>query len=490
MEVKLIGAFVLVSLIAVIVGAVGLRSISIMNDRVNQIYERELLGISYVKEANISLLYIARAERNMLLSTTGEDREKYGERLKKYEETYCENMQKAVPLFRSDKGKELLSKVDSAWQEYRDAHIHVVDLAMQDELQQKRASVDYCMGPARQKMQILDEALTDLERHKEENAKAASEETARIYKSSNILMTGFMLAGMILGIILGTLLTIGITRPIKRIIAGLSEASEQVASASGQVASAGRQLAEGASEQAAALEESASAIEEMASTARQSSNNAVQANGLMVETLQVIDHSTASLAELTASMQEISKASEEISKIVKTIDGIAFQTNLLALNAAVEAARAGEAGTGFAVVADEVRSLAMRSAQAAKSTAALIDDSVHRIQMGSVLVSKTNDTFAAVSKHAITVSNLVGEITSASGEQSRGAAEISGAITQVDIVVQQNATNAEESASASEELNRQALHMKEFVDALLSLFGRGRKHGLILLRLPHKTAPL
>ncbi|MCK9362549.1 MAG: methyl-accepting chemotaxis protein [Syntrophales bacterium] len=154
---------------------------------------------------------------------------------------------------------------------------------------------------------------------------------------------------------------------------------------------------------------------------------------------------------------------------MKIKDEIAFQTNLLALNAAVETARAGEAGAGFAVVADEVRNLALRSAEAAKSTANLIDDSIKRIKNGSAIVVRTSDAFAKVAKSSKKVGELIGEIAAASDEQAQGIGQISKAIAGMDKVVQQNAANAEESASASEELNAQAMQMKGFVGDIMTI---------------------
>ncbi|MBF0476643.1 MAG: methyl-accepting chemotaxis protein, partial [Deltaproteobacteria bacterium] len=182
-----------------------------------------------------------------------------------------------------------------------------------------------------------------------------------------------------------------------------------------------------------------------------------------------------SMTRLTDSMNEISKASEETSKIIKTIDEIAFQTNLLALNAAVEAARAGEAGAGFAVVADEVRNLAMRAAEAAKSTSNLIDDTGKKVKDGTALVSVTSHAFTQVADSASKVAELVGEIAAASKEQAQGIEQSNRAISEVEKVTQQNASTAEESASASEELNAQAVQLKNYVMELMALVG-GKVH--------------
>jgi methyl-accepting chemotaxis protein len=177
------------------------------------------------------------------------------------------------------------------------------------------------------------------------------------------------------------------------------------------------------------------------------------------------------MGQLTTSMQEISKASEDTSKIIKTIDEIAFQTNLLALNAAVEAARAGEAGAGFAVVADEVRNLAMRAAEAAKNTAALIEGTVKKISDGTALVKTTSDAFNDVAASTKKAYGLIGEIAAASNEQAQGIEQVNIAVTEMDKVTQQNAATAEETASASEELSAQAEEMKRIVSDLTAMVG-------------------
>jgi methyl-accepting chemotaxis protein len=265
-----------------------------------------------------------------------------------------------------------------------------------------------------------------------------------------------------------------ISKPIRRVVEAVMSGSEQVASASGQISSSSQSLAEGASEQAASIEETTSSLEEMSSMTKLNAENAHQADALMKTANSVIAKANVSMNQLMGSMEQISKASEETSKIIKTIDEIAFQTNLLALNAAVEAARAGEAGAGFAVVADEVRNLAMRAAEAARSTSGLIEGTVKRIREGSELVTKTNGAFGEVGKSADAVGKLVAEIAAASSEQAQGIEQVNKAVGEMDKVVQLNAANAEESASASEEMNAQAMDIKKVVQDLAQLVG-GRR---------------
>lgn len=296
----------------------------------------------------------------------------------------------------------------------------------------------------------------------------ASDQVSKI----RYLQWGLSLGGVALLALLSVLLFFSsgtITRRLNQTIDTLGEAGTNMLSAAQEINSTSHQLAEGASEQAASLEETSSSLEEMASMTRRNSDNAIQTESLMKEASQTITHAGESMQHLTGSMHEISKASEDTSKIIKTIDEIAFQTNLLALNAAVEAARAGEAGAGFAVVADEVRNLAMRAAEAAKSTAALIEGTVGKVQTGSELVAKTNASFTKVSEASGRINLLVSEIASASKEQAHGIDQINKAIGHIDSVTQQNAASAEESASSSEVLTSQASRVQEIVGGLAAL---------------------
>ncbi len=293
--------------------------------------------------------------------------------------------------------------------------------------------------------------------------------------SFDIMMGIFVAIFMIMGVAIPYWTSTTITRKIKSAMDQMHETADQVATAANQVSSSSQLLAEGASAQASAIEETSSSLEEMSSMTRQNAENANHANSLMGETKNTVERADGSMKQLTSSMKEISGASEETSKIVKTIDEIAFQTNLLALNAAVEAARAGEAGAGFAVVANEVRNLAMRAAEAAKNTSVLIEGIVRKIKEGSAIVEKTNGEFVEMSRSAGKSAELVGEISAASNEQAQGVSQISKAITDMDKVVQQNAATAEESASASEQMNAQAQSMKGVIREISQIVG-GNNH--------------
>lgn len=260
-------------------------------------------------------------------------------------------------------------------------------------------------------------------------------------------------------------------RPLNALALKLKDGADHVASASGQLSEASNELAEGASEQAASIEEISSSLEEISSMTKHSAQSAGVADELTQRTTTCAASAKESLTRLSVSIEEISRASEESTRIIKTIDAIAFQTNLLALNAAVEAARAGAAGSGFAVVADEVRSLALRSAEAAKGTADLLEGMVGRIKEGAMLVEETSSEFDEVAESAEKIRKLIGEVAAASREQSEGIEQVNRAIGDMDKIVQQDAAHAEEVASASLGMDSQAGSMKSFVEQLDLLVG-------------------
>jgi len=303
--------------------------------------------------------------------------------------------------------------------------------------------------------------------HTDEIAKTAA---ASLGSSSTVMIIGLAI-GTVFAIILALWITRSITGPLNRIIGSLTEGSSQVASAADQVSSASQSLAEGATEQAAGLEETSSSLEEMSSMTRQSADNSEQANGLSTEAKKAADTGTQSMQRMSRAIQDIQKSSDETAKIIKVIDEIAFQTNLLALNAAVEAARAGEAGKGFAVVAEEVRNLAMRSAEAAKNTASMIEESVKNANNGVEIAGEVGKVLDNIVDSVSKTSELIAEINGAAKEQAQGIDQVNTAVSQMDKVTQQNAANAEESASASEELSAQAESMQQVVTELVSLVG-------------------
>ncbi|WP_431221940.1 methyl-accepting chemotaxis protein [Serratia sp. L9] len=247
--------------------------------------------------------------------------------------------------------------------------------------------------------------------------------------------------------------TVGAVRDgAESILIGLQEISE-----------GNNDLSSRTEQQAASLEESAASMEQLTATVKQNADNARQASKLALEASATAAKGGEMAGDVVTTMQEIANSSQKIGAITSVIDGIAFQTNILALNAAVEAARAGEQGRGFAVVAGEVRNLASRSAQAAKEIKVLIDESVSRVKQGSVLVENSGATMQDIVRSVTRVTDIMGEIASASDEQSRGIEQVTQAVTQMDQVTQQNAALVEEAASAAAALEDQAITLADAV---------------------------
>ncbi|MGD0580013.1 MAG: methyl-accepting chemotaxis protein, partial [Bryobacteraceae bacterium] len=345
------------------------------------------------------------------------------------------------PLLASESGRQAVETIqvqNNAWQPL---YQEVVRMSAAGRFTEINEVVDKTIAIADQIQKACEQLQQDQREH------LAEAVTVGATTSSRSRWIAFMLIGVCLavgGVVVWVVRAISNTL---RLLAGeLGEGAEQVASAASQVSSSSQSLAQGSSEQAASLEETSASSEEINSMARKNSENSRVAADLMTQSQHKFVQANQSLDQSVVAMGEINTQSDKIAKIIKVIDEIAFQTNILALNAAVEAARAGEAGMGFAVVADEVRNLAQRCAQAAKDTAALIEESIAKSNDGKTKVDQVATAIRAITEESGKVKTLVDEVNLGSQEQARGIEQIGKAITQMEQVTQKTAANAEESA--------------------------------------------
>ncbi len=322
--------------------------------------------------------------------------------------------------------------------------------------------------------EVLQEATKEAQHEADVQTETAQLLAAR---TQTALAAGSVLT-VLLGILLAWFIARSIVKVLKSLIERLSSGSSQVSSASEQVAESSESMASALSEQASSLEETSAALEELSSMTKQNEENAQRANTLAEQAKIAVDRGNTAMTQVISAIGDIKNASDRTAKIVKTIDEIAFQTNLLALNAAVEAARAGDAGKGFAVVAEEVRSLAQRSADAAKNTAQLIEESQNKADGGVQVTTELMHVFESIESNSASVASIIAEISDASAEQSRGIEQINTAVSQIDKVTQTSAANTEETASASEELSAQAKELEEMVATLQNLVEH-RKDGAL-----------
>jgi methyl-accepting chemotaxis protein/methyl-accepting chemotaxis protein-1 (serine sensor receptor) len=300
----------------------------------------------------------------------------------------------------------------------------------------------------------------------------AAEESAGTAARGRAITLGLAIMGLAVGGLL-----FAVVRQANYSLRGLAQriaqSAEQVANAASQVSESSNQLAEGASHQAASLEETSASTEEISSITRKNADHALQVAALVKESDKGAAQVNQTLDGMIEKMKEIDASSNKIARIIKVIDEIAFQTNILALNAAVEAARAGEAGLGFAVVADEVRNLAQRSAQAAKDTAGLIEESIATSRHGNAQLDQVAGAVRSMTDNSARVKALVDEVSLGSQEQARGMDHISHAVIQMEQVTQNSAAAAKDGATAGSELSGYAATLKELVEDMREMVGAG-----------------
>ncbi len=499
--------FLAVVMLGAIVAGIAVYNMTQMNERAKRMYQKELLGISYVKEADLNQVSLGRSLRGAMLASTDDQRAGMLANGDKYKQLLQENLDKARPLFHSDEGKRIFAEADAQLRDFDGTVAELVKRVKAEPLEPKRDSVDYLFGTLLPKSQALDAKLAALAQNKEQMAQDTNLSNKNAYENSRATLLVLVALSALVGTGFGIVITRGLTRQLggepayaaevagriadgdlgtdvqlragdetsllfamksmrdrlARIVSEVRQGTDAIASSSAEIASGNLDLSSRTEQQASSLEETASSMEELTSTVKQNADNARQANVLAQTASNVAGQGGDVVAQVVQTMGSINDSSKKIVDIITVIDGIAFQTNILALNAAVEAARAGEQGRGFAVVAGEVRTLAQRSAAAAKEIKGLIGDSVDKVEIGTRLVDQAGSTMHEVVSSIQRVTDIMAEISAASQEQTSGIEQINQAISQMDNVTQQNAGLVEEAAAASEALQTQATRLAELV---------------------------
>jgi methyl-accepting chemotaxis protein len=377
-------------------------------------------------------------------------------------------------LLVTDREKATYERIKKNRPPYRDKRVSILKLSREGHSAEAKAALEQELYPV---YQAYVTSLRVAVNESRELARAsAAHSDASVGETRLVIVVGVSSA-LICGLLIAWLITRSTNRVLNNVTGKLSTGSEQVSAAATEISSASQTLAQNASELAASLEETSASLEEISSMTKRNAESAASAKTFANQTRVAADTGTEKMSTMSSAMDAIKSSSDNIAKIIKTIDEIAFQTNLLALNAAVEAARAGEAGAGFAVVADEVRALAQRSAAAAKETADKIQDSISKSEHGVAINREVDENLRQILASARKVDDLIGEIATASNEQSQGITQVLTAITHMDTATQTTAATAEESAAAAQELNAQALSLDHVVDQLGALVqGRRRTH--------------
>jgi methyl-accepting chemotaxis protein len=409
-------------------------------------------------------------QRRLLVASFGKDANTIEAAIKAIDDIAVKNKAELAeidPLLATAEGKKLVADVATNMEAWDVTETEIEGFA-------KAGKTTEAWSVAKDKSNPLIATVDDLTdkllAQQDQFLKTSEADAESTYSSIKFTMLGIMVFSML--VVAGAVWTVrGTANALRKVATELKDGAAQVEQAASQVSESAQSLSQGSTEQAASLEETSASMEEMASMTRRNAENAIQAAKLVTEVAQQVTASNTALGEMVGSMDGIRESSNKVAKIIKTIDEIAFQTNILALNAAVEAARAGEAGMGFAVVADEVRNLAQRSAQAAKDTAGLIEESIAKSQEGQQKVEQVASVIGAITESVDKVKGIVEEVREASQQQTQGIDQVTQAIMQMEKVTQTTAATAEESAAASEELNAQAETSMSTVRELESMVG-------------------
>ena len=501
---RLTVGFGLVCALLVVIVVMGLVSLTRIDSGLTNVIDERVpkmtASYSILRQTDV----IAIALRNMMLTEDAADRKKQVEVIDGAKALSDQDLVQLDRLVTLPSGKEMLQQVKDQRVKYRDGQKVLVELIMADKVEESRT---YLSAQLRPVLAAYKESISALITQQLNSMRETEEEGAQMYSTARATMIGLGGLALVLAAGIGAVISRSLLKELggepseaadmsravaqgdftrrvavkpgdtqslmanlsamqnnlSQVVATVRQGSEGVATASAEIAQGNNDLSARTEQQASALEETAASMEELSSTVKQNADSARQANQLARNASSVAVQGGVVVNQVVETMKGINESSRKIADIISVIDGIAFQTNILALNAAVEAARAGEQGRGFAVVASEVRSLAGRSAEAAKEIKSLIDASVERVEHGSALVDQAGSTMTEVVDSIKRVTDIMGEISAASNEQSLGVAQVGEAVSQMDQATQQNAALVEEMAAAASSLKGQAQELVQSV---------------------------
>ena len=520
--------FGIILLLMLIMGATSLLKVNNMHQSFKLVVDDRVPKVAEINEVKGDVNQVALSLRNMVILSDAAEIKKEVEKVAAARQANAQRLEKIRGQITTEKGKAALAKVIEARARYAPLQGKFADLVAAGKAEDAKAML---VNEVRTAQQAYFAALDDFLKFQSELMQQSADDTEAQVAGLTVAIWALSIIALVAGVSTAAWIIRNLSRQLGgepdaaadlaravaqgdltarvdlrsgdstslmahlremqaslvNVVSNVRQNSESVASASSQISQGNNDLSQRTEEQASALEETAASMEQLGVTVKQNADNARQANQLALNASTVAIQGGEVVSQVVDTMKGINDSSKKIADIIGVIDGIAFQTNILALNAAVEAARAGEQGRGFAVVASEVRSLASRSAEAAKEIKSLIGASVERVEQGTALVDQAGVTMKEVVHSIKRVTDIMGEISAASVEQSAGVSQVAEAVSQMDQVTQQNAALVEESAAAAESLKGQAQALVQTVAVFRLDSGTRSKDGAAQVSAPVAT---
>ncbi len=467
---KLTGGFATVLGLSLVLSVSSLTSLGALRSEIDAIAGQQAAMVDLAGQVSAGAAEMLRLENGIILRLILQDQARADQYKRVFESTSASTRQalarmEAMPG--TVQGRSLLSRLRSGFENWDALHRQMTGMLDAQQFDAAQKLMGEKIVPAGEEMEwVAGDTVSSVR-----EALSQSRQAADSRQSANFWVQGLLMA---LSLTVGVVILLAVRRSaagLRDLVWKIDQAVEHVTSSASQVSAASQVLAQGAAEQAASLGNTASTGDQITAMTKRNLDNTRAAAQSMQEAEANVGRMTAASDQMSASMKQINASSEKIARIIKVIDEIAFQTNILALNAAVEAARAGEAGMGFAVVAGEVRNLAQRSAQAARDTTVLIEESIAKSSDGAAKLDQVAQAITVSNDIALKVKALVDGVTLSSQEQVRGIEEISKAVAQMEEVTQRTAASAEQSASASEDMSARSRDIKEAVAELVAVVG-------------------